>query len=464
MNSISALLGLLCITTSAKPALRAPAEITWQAEFARTLELAESENQVVFVAVNMDGERANDRMAQQVYRDKAILSLAEKTLNLVASTSEHQAKGACPRFGTVTCGEHRAIDIRVRERVLKPDSNGFVIAPQHVFLGPDASVLLSVPYEVSATELEWCFVKALTMIDPDTDVRASSKARAPRRLLMGSVIDTAASGEAGTTPTSPPTREELIALIQEIKKGKTPDRRAKLRRIMSADEPEAREYVALELRNLKSRGSDPGKRHRDLLSDIGRLSPQSYWELVSELSQNSMDDVRAAAAAAYEQLAAPESIKDIKSALRKEKNPVIEGNWLRAMASSAPGDKKLRKDLIRNASKARQPTIRTQSIVALGYMVPDEEVNEVLRLELDSEEPDFARAAACAMAISRDSSWLEPLRARLKDSPPGELQKTLQDAIEVLVQGQLELLCGSLMAVCGDSIARPRFYGPAPRE
>ena len=36
----------------------------------------------------MDGERANDRMVKDVYRDKVITKLAAETINLVASNND----------------------------------------------------------------------------------------------------------------------------------------------------------------------------------------------------------------------------------------------------------------------------------------------------------------------------------------------------------------------------------------
>ena len=50
-----------------------------------------------------------------------------------------------------------------------PDSSGAVIAPQHVFLGGDGSVLLSVPYEVSSLELQWCFGEAWRLAGAEGD-------------------------------------------------------------------------------------------------------------------------------------------------------------------------------------------------------------------------------------------------------------------------------------------------------
>jgi hypothetical protein len=276
---------------------------------------------------------------------------------------------------------------------------------------------------------------------------------------MDGVIDSAASGEEGVTPASPTTREEALALIKEVKKGTHPDRGQALRRIMAADEPEALEFITQEMRRGGGKGEDPFRKQRGLLRDVGRLSPQRYWELVAEFVESSSDEVRGEAAAALEQLASPDALKALKTALRKEKEPALQGAWLRAMASSAPADRSLRKDLVKNAEKAREATVRVQSIVALGYLTAGDDVRDAIRAAFQDKDPEVRRAACCAMALSRDKEWRTLMWEAEKTLPDGELKDTLIAALEVLTLGTLERICDPLMDVCGDTIPRERFYG-----
>ena len=68
-------------------------DIEWKTSLGASLREAGASQRVVFLAVNMDGERANDRMVKEVYKDKAIQALAERTINLVASNDTHAADG-----------------------------------------------------------------------------------------------------------------------------------------------------------------------------------------------------------------------------------------------------------------------------------------------------------------------------------------------------------------------------------
>jgi len=143
-------------------------DIEWQTSLEACLARAPAESKVVFLAVNMDGEPANERMAEGVYRDKTIVRLSERTLNAVASASPHPDwERPCPRFRGIACADHRLVDMQARERILEADGAGRVVAPQHVFLAPDGSVIFSVPYEITALELEWCLAKAILTVDPD---------------------------------------------------------------------------------------------------------------------------------------------------------------------------------------------------------------------------------------------------------------------------------------------------------
>ena len=57
------------------------ADIVWQTKFDAAFAAAVERDTIVFLAVNMDGERANDTAAKKLYRDKAILPLALESVN-----------------------------------------------------------------------------------------------------------------------------------------------------------------------------------------------------------------------------------------------------------------------------------------------------------------------------------------------------------------------------------------------
>src|SRR6185436_149263 len=119
------------------------------------------------------------------YKDPVITKLTTNTLNLFCSRFDHgSGDQPCKRCGTVPCSAHMAIEKAVRAKILKPADGGDVVSPQHVFLDPDGKVILSVQYEITKGELEWCFYTALKKVDPAFNWTLSASARAPRRLVM----------------------------------------------------------------------------------------------------------------------------------------------------------------------------------------------------------------------------------------------------------------------------------------
>jgi len=465
-------------------------DIKWQGDYEGTLASAAAEARVVFVAVNMTGERANERMIADVYTEKKIEELAELTLNIVATNCWQDKASACKAFKPLTPEELRELDVQIRSKVLRPDDQGYVVAPQHVFLAPDGSVILSVPYEVTAHELEWCFVTAIQTVDPEAEVSMSSKARAPKRLILGDVYDVS-GGISGRTLT----REEVLDLIDQMRRGtlRGEERASAFRSVIAADEPEARDFVLDELRGSASGGGGRGgrggggrggrgggggnggnnqDRRPQILHQIGVNSPPSYWEVVAEFIGDSKDEVRNEAVVALEQLAAPKSFRVISGALRKEKVVEIEKNLLRALGATGAEEKSARATLLKVAEKDREELLRANAIVSLGYLLRDEDVVEFLTETFRTGAPREQAAAAIAMGLSREEEWLailDPGSVPMEDPEAGEipgpldLEDEVADAVEaakqVLSDGGLSPLEGPVVEIAEDELRRERLFG-----
>lgn len=447
--------------------LSASGGIAWQPSYEGALDLAAREGKVVFVAVNMDGERANDELVERTYHDRRLVQLSELCVDVIASNFEHAQPGKlCPRFGHIECDQHREVDSAVRGALLKPDDQGYVVAPQHVWLGPGGEVLLSVPYSVSAAELEWCFVAALRSVDPDFEWELRAGARAPRRLVMGAVAG--AEGD-GATPPAPPTREEALDLVDALKRGaRGQEARRMLRRLIQADEPEARDFVVGVLRGSATGGGRRGgggaqedgrDRRLTLLSWIAESSPPSYWEVCAEVLSAGEAPLRAQAVVTLEELAAPESLKALRAALRKERDPRIKKNLLRALGAAAGADSKARKTLLKESTDRRDALLRRNAILALGSLAPHEDVREfLLETVTDGEDLEDRRAALAAIALSRDASWLESLEG-VDLSEEESLQSALEDARAVLSGAPLSTIRDTVTELGEDDLPRVRLFG-----
>jgi len=472
---------LLCgafFLSSALIAPSPPGGIAWQTSLEAAMDLAARDGSVVFVAVNADDERTNDRMANEVLRDKSIDPLAESTVNLVASSNTHaKRRKSCPRFSGISCTQHENVADAVRRRVLRSSEPGAVIAPQHIWLGPTGDTLLSVPYGISIPEMEWCFITALRLVDPEADFECSSEARPPRRLIMGDVLDSAMAGEPWGTP---PTKQETLELLGKLKRGGNPgdpEHARMIFRLTQADEPEARKFVLALLSaspGAKPAGGggpdgdrpkqDRGDPRGDLLHWIGEASPLSYWEICAELLSSKDDLLRGGAAVALEQLAAPDSIKVVLSALGREKNPAIKKNLIRALGTAGGDNKRARRALLKHAADERNDLLHRNAIIALGSLAHDDDVDDRLHELLSDEHGQDQICAVLAMALTRNVDWLASLREKAREETlSDDLRQAVRVAIGVLEGGNLHTLRGTLTEVASDEIPRKRFFGELDR-
>lgn len=113
-----------------------PCLIQWQRSFEDALEVSKETGKPVLVCVNMDGEIASEHYAGVRYRQPEIAALYEPYVCVIASVYRHNPRDydeqgnriVCPRFGTVTCGEHIAIEPGLFEKFM----DGRRIAPRHI--------------------------------------------------------------------------------------------------------------------------------------------------------------------------------------------------------------------------------------------------------------------------------------------------------------------------------------------
>jgi len=454
--------------------------IAWTSGFEKTLERAAAEKKIVFLAVNMDGERANDRMVEKVYRDKQVLELSTRTLNLVASASEHAAMDKdCPRFDGVRCQDHRRVDTAARKDVLKADTEGLVIAPQHVFLGSDGTVILSVPYEVTADELAWCFVTALQKADPASAPPMPASAKSPRRLLMGATYDPSGADAGGSLV--PPTKKEVEGIIARLKKGLPGEERmAELRRLVLSDEPDAVEFIGLELKSggggmggggmgggggggaAGGRGGGADSRHKLILHAIGYLAPPAYWEVVADFLDHQDGGLRREAAVALEQLAAPQAVSVLTKALAAEKEPGHQKDLVRALGACGASDARTRNALIKRAKSDKQSLVRANAYLALGWSASDPDVRALLRATLEKGDDLDREAAALAVAISRDAAWTTVLETAAAAAQGADAKAAIEAAKLVLNGAPLARLREHVVRVGRDEVPRDRIFGRAP--
>jgi len=129
---------------------KTPCLVTWQRTFADALAVSKQTKRPILICVNMDGEIASEHYAGIRYRRPETAALYAPYVCVIASVYRHTPRDydeegrriPCPRFGTVTCGEHIAIEPGLYEEFF----DGRRIAPRHIMVELDRAEVYDVFY------------------------------------------------------------------------------------------------------------------------------------------------------------------------------------------------------------------------------------------------------------------------------------------------------------------------------
>ena len=127
-----------------------PCLITWERTWEDALAVAEETRKPILICVNMDGEIASEHYAGVRYRQPDIAALYEPYVCVIASVYRHTPRDydeqghrvPCPRFGTVTCSEHIAIEPGLFDKYFE----GQRVAPRHIGIELDREETYDVYY------------------------------------------------------------------------------------------------------------------------------------------------------------------------------------------------------------------------------------------------------------------------------------------------------------------------------
>ena len=445
---------LLAAILAAPPSLSA-AGIEWQDSLTAALEAAKAENVPILIAVNMDGERVCEELCKRHYKDSKIVKLSNRMVCLFASKYFHKGGDkACPRAGCIPCAAHQQVEKDVRADILGVAPGEEMIAPNHVLVGPDGKIILSVPYMITTGQLEWCMVEAMRKINPSFKWSLSAAARAPRRVLYGEMYK---EGEGGGA--RPLSGEELKETLDAIRKGSGRGGRGGTMKqyfpsLIVTDDKDAMKVVS---QWLTSRWSGRGGQGARIVHDIGRTSPQSWWEVVAPLLSHPDPGMRNEAIVALEQLAAPKSLKALTKQKSVEKEDAALGNLIRAIASVGRGSRSPENLVLKAAERDKKDFIRINALIGLVYIENREKVNTVLLKGLTDTNPGVRAAAAYTIAVRRENDLAEALVVALQAETNFKCKAYIEAASAALKGGGLKLVEGVLREYAHDEISRDRM-------
>jgi len=127
-----------------------PCLVHWQRTWDDAVAVSKETGKPILICVNMDGEIASEHYAGIRYRDPSIVALYDPYVCVIASVYRHNPRDydeqgkriLCPRFGTVTCGEHIWIEPTLFDKYFE----GRRIAPRHIMVELDQKEVYDVYY------------------------------------------------------------------------------------------------------------------------------------------------------------------------------------------------------------------------------------------------------------------------------------------------------------------------------
>jgi HEAT repeats len=430
------------------------AGIQWHASLDAAFADAKARNAPVFFAVNMDGERANDELVSDHYRDPRIVELAAKCASVFVSVDDHSGDSACKRCGgPVTCVQHQAIEKAARDKFVKSSAKGGFVAPQHVLAGPDGVILLSVAYRISVAELEWCLVAAIRTLDPKFEWKLADKAKPPHRLVRGALAD--AGAEASQRA---PTKKEVDEILSELAKSKKIFEKVDLLlRLLRSSDKRAIDYFD----KLMATGM-PNREDAllELLRAIGRTSPPEYAPLVQPFLADERPAVRTNAIVALELLANPKSLAPLTKAFKKKDcEPRFQKDLVRAIAACGAADAATAKLVLSTIDSAADPIVRANAMLGAEHLEKRADVLTACDAALAQQEVAELRfAAGWVIAALHDEARKAALEAAAAKESDSRAKSALAMCVQVLATAQpLSALDPFLRDLCQSDVPRDRL-------
>jgi hypothetical protein len=179
-----------------------PVVIKWQRSFDDALKVARARNRPLLVCVNMDGEIASEHFAGVKYRDPAVGELLAPYVCVVASVYRHTPRDydengqrvECPRFGTVTCGEHIAAETELYDKYFE----GLRVSPRHIALDLSGKELYDVYYSWDTKTVLTAYVEGAKDFPPYQEPVRDGQPL-PERVASADIVDRQALEQAYKT-------------------------------------------------------------------------------------------------------------------------------------------------------------------------------------------------------------------------------------------------------------------------
>jgi hypothetical protein len=355
-------------------AQQAGGQPAWAVSIEAGLADAKAKGQALMVALNMDKERGNQQMVDEVYTSPEFHEAAKRCVVAVASLYQHSGKHAgagavCARFGTVTCAQHQAIEKVVRHDWLKRGPKDDIESPRHIFVAPNGQILFQRVWTVDAPTLAALMTRASELCTPE-------------RLAKWDTVD--GRLERATDP---------IAAIREIA----------LAELVAANDPSIDERL---VKLAKAPTTAPAVVGAVYAAFVGAATPERRKLGEAGLSAGPPES-HLQVAHALEKVAAEESIPPLLAQAAKEKDDRARGEMYRALGvlgGGATKDARVEKLLLKAISTSGDGA-RGHAAVAIAPWAAETAVKtELKKIVVQGDSQNVRSSAIWALGYSEDKT------------------------------------------------------------
>jgi HEAT repeat protein len=356
-------------------AQQAGGQPVWAASIEAGLADAKAKGQALMVALNMDKERGNQQMVDEVYTSPEFHEAAKHCVVAVASLFQHptkrDAKGApvCARFGSVTCAQHQAIEKIVRHDWLARGPKDDIESPRHIFVSPAGKILFQRVWTVDAPTLAALMKRASELCTPE-------------RLAKWDTLDGRIERAA-----------DPIAAVRE----------AALAELVALSDPAIDERL---VKLAKATTTAPGVAGAIYAAFVAAATPERR-KLGEAGLGDKQPDVRVQVAHALEKLSPEESIPPLLAQAAREKDDRARGEMYRALGvlgGNPKKDPRVEKLLLKAISTSGDGA-RGHAAVAIAPWAAETAVKTELRkIIIQGDSQNLRSSAIWALGYSEDKA------------------------------------------------------------
>ncbi len=169
-----------------------PASVPWQPSADAAFRLAREAQRPILFALAMDGETANDAMAEHHFRDPAVVQTLRAMPCVISNVfgpggriapgvAHMEVDGVCSRYGRIPCRAHQEVEPWIRSTLI---GKAPFQVPKHIFVSPEGEVLIDRGYYLGERDLMNLAMRAMRRCNPEIAMAMAAERLAPLRARL----------------------------------------------------------------------------------------------------------------------------------------------------------------------------------------------------------------------------------------------------------------------------------------